>query len=100
MRANQIEVKEVEKGETVERRASQSRLNELAQLGSDRTPEQESEYNRLSQRLLHGQEHGGEPKFASYTLPGAEPGSYRELLLTLPERRRIRLREQLTQEGR
>lgn len=26
----------------------------------------------------------GDPKFAQYTLPGGEPGSYRELLLTLP----------------
>ena len=90
VRANQIEVREVEKGETVERRASQSRLNELAQLGSDRTPEQESEYNRLSLSLLHGQEHGGEPKFGSYTLPGGE--NYRELLLTLPHTPRDEVR--------
>ena len=27
---------------------------------------------------------GSEPKFGTYTLPGAEPGSYRELLVTMP----------------
>lgn len=31
---------------------------------------------------------GGAPKFASYQEPGAKEGSYRELLLTLPERKK------------
>lgn len=93
VRANQIEVKEVEKGTTKFEQAVEKRARELGEAengaGSwDRIGGGGQEhYYRDARRELRTQFGGEEatpskPKFPSYTLPGGE--NYRELLLTLP----------------
>lgn len=86
LRANEVQVKEVVKGNTNQlTKAEQDRLNELAQKVSDfkATKAEEKEYRTLLKRD-NADFTSNATKFSSYQLPGGE--NYRELLLTLSER--------------
>ena len=89
VRANQIEVREVEKGGSGERLAELQRRQEEAQREYFGPNPPEGAGTRLDQANAELEAAASEaqsagPKFASYTLPGGE--NYRELLLTLPAR--------------
>lgn len=83
---NRVELKEVMKSDSTQASSMQRELNSLASLGAYRSPEQEREYNSLARRLQRLQEDGGGAKYAQHSLGGYDPGTYRELLLTLPPR--------------
>lgn len=85
VRANQVEVKGIEKGRSGLTPAEQREIEELRT--RERTGDiahlalSTAEWDRLG-ALEHKEAYGGETKFGQYTLPGGE--NYRELLLTLP----------------
>jgi hypothetical protein len=94
IRANSIEVREVEKGTTKFEQAVIARARELGEAENGPGSWEriggggQEHYLRDARRELRTQFGGEEatpskPKFASYQLPGGE--NYRELLLTLPE---------------
>lgn len=83
LKANELHLEETLYSSSEDQMAAQAQLDDLARLGSDRTPEQEREYDLLARRLIHGQGYGKEPKFGHYVEEGGT--NYREMTLRLPE---------------
>ena len=95
---NNLQVKEVMKG-TVDNRSKIENLDkQIADVNQRFAQSQDKnerdslwkQYQSLTEErrnIPSSETLGGGPKFGSYTLPGGEPGSYRELLITLPDKR-------------
>jgi len=89
---NNLQVQEVVKGGgTRFTQKDQARLNELDSVPRrELTPSESDELDSLIARSISDYSENAKsgfrdpPKFSQYALPGAEPGSYRELLITAP----------------
>ena len=83
VKQNKVSLGEVIKGKTAD-----VRKKELEQIGEEnRTLQQQNEYEDILEGNWTGEPsvNNTATKFSEYQLPGGEPGSYKEMLLTLPE---------------
>lgn len=79
---NKVELKEVDKRVPTEEEyaALRKREQELVAKGNNATEAEKQEWADIQNKVNSV----GQPKYSQWQLPGGEPGSYREKLLTLP----------------
>jgi hypothetical protein len=87
---NNLQVQEVMHGAPSKSAQYDEEIRKLSHWPEDvKTAKNPSDQPRLNELLRlwdEAETYAAPPKFGSYALPGAEPGSYRELLVTMPEK--------------